>query len=116
MISADEDISHIAISISFLGHRLTPVLLHVMKKRETKMKYKVTGGNLNVRKEPSTDSQINHILTDGEEIEASEAVDGWCAFGSGYVMAKWLEPISEDTAPEKPKKTTRKSTKKAAAK
>ena len=96
-----------------MRHRLRPVPLYVWTKRRHGMKYRVVGGSLNVRQKPSTDSPVNHILSDGEIIEAGENVDGWCAHGSGYVMARWLEPVPEE--PPVPEETAEaKEIKKAA--
>lgn len=64
---------------------------------------KVVGGNLNVRKAPTLDSEVIHVLADGDEITAGREQDGWCKFGSGYVMSRWLEPIeAEEPVTEEP--------------
>lgn len=60
------------------------------------MKYRVTGGSLNVRQEPNTNAPIIHILADGEIITPGKEAKGWRKYGSGYVMAKWLEPAPEE--------------------
>lgn len=60
------------------------------------MKMRVVGGSLNVRTAPGLSADINHILADGEIIEVDNEKDGWYKFGSGYVMAKYLEEVKEE--------------------
>ena len=68
------------------------------------MKYRVVGGSLNVRKKPTTESEVIHVLARGEEINAGAEKDGWRKFGSGYVMAQWLEPVMEEEPVPEPAK------------
>lgn len=73
-------------------------------------KMKVIGGSLNVRREPNTGAEISHVLADGEEITVGSEKDGWCKFGSGYVMARWLAPV-EDTPDPLPEQDIREAAK-----
>ena len=65
------------------------------KKAETTPVLKTTGrvfgGALNIRKEPSIDSEPLGILKDGEQIEILETVGDWYKIEPGYVMAKWVK-------------------------
>lgn len=63
-------------------------------------KMKVVGGALNVRREPSLEAEITHVLAEDEEITVGKEKDGWCAFGSGYIMARWLAPVETDLVSE----------------
>ena len=58
---------------------------------------KVMGGSLNVRREPSLEAEVIHVLEDGEERVVGTEKDGWCKCGSGYVMAAFLAPVEEET-------------------
>ena len=79
------------------------------------MLMRVTGGSLNVREKPTTESEIKHILADGEEITVGKEENGWYRFGSGYVMAMWLVPVAgEDPVPPDDLKAVAKDLKQAA--
>lgn len=88
------------------------------------MRCRVIGGSLNVRREPDIESEITHILAEGEEIIVGPEKRGWCRFGSGYVMARWLEPVEAEVlepeqdireAAKEIKSAAKKNTKKKAA-
>lgn len=48
---------------------------------------------VNVRKKPSTTSEVVEVLLDGAKVKhdaSKKAADGWIAVDNGYIQAKYL--------------------------
>ena len=61
----------------------------------------VSAGNLNIRKEPNTTSEIIGTLKSGEKVKGSVPKDGWIQVAKGkqgYVSARFMKKIAEGTA------------------
>lgn len=63
-----------------------------MKKESQKKTVRtVTGGNLNIRKDPEVTAQIIGVLGDGAKITVLEDLGEWLEIENGYVMKKWTK-------------------------
>lgn len=65
-----------------------------------KNNYRVTGGNLNMRRGPGKNENVILAIPDGESVYAVDAgTQGWMQVTyhgkTGYCMAQYLAPISE---------------------
>ncbi len=61
------------------------------QKKPGKFTGKVTGGNLNIRKKPDTESAKVGLLENGEEVTVLEDLGEWYRIKAGYVMSKWVQ-------------------------
>ena len=66
------------------------------KKKEKEMKLvRVINGKLNIRKEPSLDSEIVDVLDDGTVVIVGEQDAEWYKIDAGYIMSKFTELVEE---------------------
>lgn len=63
------------------------------KKEFKKLKARVVGGTLNVRKQPSKDAEIKRVLESDETVEVIGQDKEWYQIKGGWIMAQFTERI-----------------------